>query len=355
MNIQSKPSSRNRFILYLGVAWIVCLFIQVSVLRQYQISFVRAFIDATISNGLLCFYSILTILVFRYSNTTLKDNYQRILWVIVLTALIVFQEKWLIHFLIADENYCLFYNQHLYLRLCITALFSLLITMLTWMWYYFKEQQEVLLKEEKIQQTLKESELNKLRQQLQPHFLFNSLNSISSLVVTEPKQARKMIQNLSDFLRGTIKKEDNQLTTLKDELHVLDLYLSIEKIRFGHRLQTEIKADDKSLAAQLPPLLLQPLLENSIKFGLYDVIGEVSISLNAHIEANYLHIEIKNPFDSTTSQTRQGEGFGLSAIQRRLFLIYGRNDLLQITKHENTFICHLRIPQNQLFTTNPTY
>ncbi len=87
----------------------------------------------------------------------------------------------------------------------------------------------------------REAELYKLRQQLQPHLLFNSLNSISALITIQPAQARKMIQQLSDFLRGTLKKEENQWISLEDELQHLQLYLDIEKVRFGHRLNTAIK------------------------------------------------------------------------------------------------------------------
>ena len=117
-------------------------------------------------------------------------------------------------------------------------------------------------------------------QQLQPHFLFNSLNSINALIGFKPDEARKMIHQLSDFLRGTLKKDDDQLqVTLNDELQHLNLYLEIEKVRFGHRLQTEISCDERSGSAKLPSMLLQPIVENAIKFGLYDTTGEVVVSL----------------------------------------------------------------------------
>ncbi len=100
-----------------------------------------------------------------------------------------------------------------------------------------------------LRQLAKDAELYKLRQQLQPHFLFNSLNSISALVTSRPEQARKMIQQLSDFLRGTLKKEENQWITLEEELQHLELYLDIEKVRFGHRLHTELVYDARSCCA----------------------------------------------------------------------------------------------------------
>lgn len=345
-----KVLSRARLMLWLSLAWVVCAFIQVTVLRDYGFSLKAAFADALVSNGLLCAYSILTILVFRMFNANFQDVYQRLGWVLSVTAIIVFKEKWLIHFLLSDPAYDAFFQQHIYLRVCVTILFTLLVTLLTSMWYYFQEQKAAMLQREKAQQALKESELNKLRQQLQPHFLFNSLNSISALVVSEPKQARKMIQNLSDFLRGTIKKEDNQLTTLGEELTLLELYLSIEKVRFGHRLQTQIDVSEGVEGSKLPPLLLQPLLENSIKFGLYDVLESVTITLTAKLNQENLEIELTNPYDEQTAQQRYGEGFGLAAVTRRLYLIYGRNDLLTITRKDNQFTCLLRIPQHYVLT-----
>src|SRR5690606_9569496 len=120
----------------------------------------------------------------------------------------------------------------------------------------------------------KEAELFKLRQQLHPHFLFNSLNSINSLIGSRPAEARKMVQQLSDFLRGTLRKEESQLVSLKEELQYLGLYLDIEKLRFGSRLITEIETQEGADALFIPSLLLQPIVENAIKFGLYDTLGE---------------------------------------------------------------------------------
>jgi LytS/YehU family sensor histidine kinase len=191
----------------------------------------------------------------------------------------------------------------------------------------------------------RDAELASLRQQLQPHFLFNSLNSINALIGTQPEKARNMVQQLSDFLRGTIKKDDSQLVPLFEEMQQLKLYLEIEKVRFGHRLVASMDSDNTSLSAKLPPLLIQPVVENAIKFGLYDTIGETVISIKAKMEYNNLLIEVENPFDPTTSTPRHGTGFGLSSLQRRLYLLYARNDLLSTTQNEKTFTTQIRIPQ----------
>jgi LytS/YehU family sensor histidine kinase len=183
---------------------------------------------------------------------------------------------------------------------------------------------------------------------MQPHFLFNSLNSISALAGSRPEEARKMIQQLSDFLRGTIKRDDQQLVTLEEELKHLELYLDIEKVRFGHRLKTVLDRDNTCLTLKLPSLLLQPIVENAIKFGLYDTIGDIEIRILAREHEGELLLTVENPFDPSTAQPRAGTGFGLTAVQRRLYLLYARNDLLttrQVEQENPLFITQVRIPQ----------
>ena len=154
-----------------------------------------------------------------------------------------------------------------------------------------------------------------------------------------------MIQQLSDFLRGTLRKEDNQWTTLKEELEYLQLYLDIEKVRFGYRLQTKIECEDEALQMKLPSLLLQPVVENAIKFGLYDTTDGITISIEAKKEGTNLVVVVKNPFDPETSSPKKGTGFGLSSVQRRLYLLFARNDLLQTEIKEKIFITTIKIPQ----------
>src|SRR5690606_3342986 len=151
------------------------------------------------------------------------------------------------------------------------------ITAISWMWFFMNEQQELQLRSADMEKLAREAELTTLRQQLQPHFLFNSLNSISALAGSRPEEARKMIQQLSDFLRGTIKRDDHSMILLREEFHHLQLYLEIEKVRFGHRLDTQIQQSEDVETLKLPALILQPIVENAIKFGLYDTIGKITI------------------------------------------------------------------------------
>ena len=193
------------------------------------------------------------------------------------------------------------------------------------------EQEQRILLENGVQELKNEAELFKLRQQLHPHFLFNSLNSINALISMDPKLARTMLMKLSSFLRQTIRKEDNRLVSLSAELEELDLYLDIEKVRFGDRLVILKDIPQNLEDKEIPPFLLQPLVENAIKFGLYDTLGEVIIAITLREEDHFYKFEISNPFDRN-SVAPKGTGFGLSGVSRRLYLLYARNDLLQLTK-----------------------
>ncbi len=212
------------------------------------------------------------------------------------------------------------------------------------LWYNQQEQQELERRKSEAEQLTKEAELYSLREKLQPHFLFNSLNSISALTLSKPEEARRMVHQLSDFLRGTLRKDDT-LSSLESELEHLKLYLEIEKVRFGNRLKTEIEADEEALQKTIPPMILQPVVENAIKFGLYDTLEQVTISIKAFYKNKHLLLEVSNPYDSATAHPNKGTGFGLVSINRRLDLLYNRNDLLDTQSKDNHFITSIKIPQ----------
>jgi signal transduction histidine kinase len=232
------------------------------------------------------------------------------------------------------------------LRFFICFLLISWVALMSLLWYTQQDQKSQALRQADTEKLAREAELFKLRQQLQPHFLFNSLNSINALIGSQPKEARKMIQQLSDFLRSTLKKEDQQWVTLEEEIQHLALYLEIEKMRFGHRLATAIDFDPASGQQKLPPMLLQPIVENAIKFGLYDTTEDVAITIAARQADNNLIISVSNPFDPQTTPPRKGTGFGLHGIRRRLYLLFARQDLLNTqSENDNIFTTTLTIPQ----------
>lgn len=317
-----------------------------SILRNFNLTDVEIIVDAIVNNLLLTGSCLLVLNNMRYYLPR-QEKYWYVLTISVgLSGICVLVAKGVLWLIFKDDShYTQSLSQSTGIRFGILFLLIGCISMMTLLWYTQEEQQ--IINERKIdsERLSREAELFKLRQQLQPHFLFNSLNSISALTGSQPEKARHMIQQLSDFLRGTLKKDDQQWSTLDEEIEYLRLYLDIEKVRFGHRLQTEIIYTDEVLLLKLPSLLLQPVVENAIKFGLYDTTGEVLIKLEATKENNYLKIMVRNPFDPETSQPLKGTGFGLNSIQRRLFLLFARQDLLQTEKNKSFFITTILIPQ----------
>lgn len=189
-------------------------------------------------------------------------------------------------------------------------------------------------------------ELRSLEKQWQPHFLFNSLNSINALIQIDPQQAQKMIHLLSDYMRNSIRIDQNEITPLASEIEHLKRYADIEKIRFGDRLHVQFNIAENTEQCTIPKLALQPLMENAIKYSLYDNLGAVDILLETEIKDHLLIIRITNPFDPETRNASKGTGFGLQSIRKKLYLLYKRDNLLKTTtENNNTFIAEMHIPQ----------
>lgn len=346
-----NTNTSKKRILFAGIIlWIIISIVYsiilTSVLINFKLTNVEVFVDALISNVLLTGSCLLIFNNMRYYLPR-QEKYWYILTISIglsgICLLIVKGALWMIFN--DDVHYIQSLQQTSGIRFGISFLLIGCMSMMSLLWYTQEEQQTINERKIDSERLSREAELFKLRQQLHPHFLFNSLNSISALTGTQPEKARHMIQQLSDFLRGTLKKDDQQWSTLNEEIQYLRLYLDIEKVRFGHRLQTEILYTDEALPLKLPALLLQPVVENAIKFGLYDTTGEVLITLHATTENNYLKIMVQNPYDPETSQPLKGTGFGLSSVQRRLFLLFARHDLLSTQKDHQYFITTILIPQ----------
>ncbi len=326
--------------------WLVWAGIQVWVLKYFGVNADTALVDAAVSYILLSGFCLFIISNMRYYLPK-KEKY---LYVVVMSFALSALWMALVNFILRgiyrnDNAYLLLLQRTLVLRYAVAFLMMACNTLLSILWYTQKEQQEENERRSDMEKLARDAELNKLRQQLQPHFLFNSLNSISALTGQQPEKARHMIQQLSDFLRGTLRNEGLQWVSLKDELDYLQLYLDIEKVRFGYRLQSKTDCEEAAMAMMLPSMLLQPLVENAIKFGLYDTIGEVEILISAKVHNGLLEVVVQNPYDETTAMPLKGTGFGIASIRRRLFLIFGRQDLLQIIKEAQLFVAVISIPQ----------
>ncbi|MDP2112901.1 MAG: histidine kinase, partial [Bacteroidota bacterium] len=211
---------------------------------------------------------------------------------------------------------------------------------------YYESLKEKIKKEAEYKTLLREAELQALKSQINPHFLFNSLNSISSLTVSNPEKAQEMVINLSTFMRYSLMHNEKEMVPFSRELENIKLYLSIEKVRFGKKLNAEFEIDSHCLEAEIPNMILQPLFENAIKYGVYETTEQVTINTSCVCEGNLLKIRIVNDYDADTIK-RKGEGIGLRNIRQRMQIIYNQPDLIKITDHKTKFEVQLIIPQKQ--------
>ncbi len=244
-----------------------------------------------------------------------------------------------------NADYLTFLRQSMAWRAVTGIFYYLLFVMFYYLILYYDDLQEKLKTESELQKLVTKAELDALKSQINPHFLFNSLNSISSLTITKPDKAQDMVIKLSDFLRYSLGHSKNEQASLKEEFENLRRYLDIEKIRFGNRLKFVFNVPENCLESRIPNMILQPLIENSIKHGVYKSSEETEVEIKCREENDYIAIEITNDYDPDTKKPK-GEGVGLQNIKKRLQLIYGRNDLLETIAEKMIFKAILKLPKN---------
>lgn len=236
-----------------------------------------------------------------------------------------------------------FFKETIQWRLVTGFLYFFLITLIYNLFINFKNLREKNLKEIELKSLVTETELKSLKAQINPHFLFNSLNSISALTLISPDKAHEMIIKLSDFIRYSLKNRDQQFTLLKEEMENIKKYLDIEKIRFGQRLTINYSVSDECMEAKIPHLILQPLFENAIKYGIYENLDENIIEVKCKKHSLYTEFVISNTFDEK-SASKKGEGLGLSNVRKRLQITFNQPDLLITQIDGNVFIATLKFP-----------
>jgi LytS/YehU family sensor histidine kinase len=196
-----------------------------------------------------------------------------------------------------------------------------------------------------------DAELRMLRTQVDPHFLFNSLNSISALTTIDPAGAREMINQLADFFRHSLGLQHERKVTLARELQLVRHFVAIEQVRFGPRLRFEAEVGEDAAACLLPPMLLQPLVENAVKHGIGEMVGAGTIRVEAARAGSQLRIRIENDIDPD-GLPRKGNGIGLENVRQRLAAGFGSEAGIHWTKDGDRFRVELTLPAHtQLETT----
>jgi hypothetical protein len=189
----------------------------------------------------------------------------------------------------------------------------------------------------------RDAELKALRAQLDPHFLFNSLNSISSLTGSDPAAARKMCLLLAEFLRDTLRFGGTHRIALKDEMSVVQRYLAIEQVRLGPRLAMTVEASEAALATLIPPLILQPLVENAVLHGIAHLLDGGNVSISSELDQSTLRIRVTNPVDPDRPRNRRS-GFGLMLVRERLQSQYAGAAQLQVREETGEFTAEVSVP-----------
>ena len=267
---------------------------------------------------------------------------------IISVSLWAFLTKLIMQGILSDEAaYLEFWKATFPYRIGTGAFIYGLIVMSYYLFISLMHLSEKNAKEARLESLVKETELKLLRSQINPHFLFNSLNSISSLTITDPEKARNMVVKLSDFMRYALSRKDEQPVSVKSELENIRLYLDIEKVRFGEKLITEENIEDECLDKKIPVMLLQPLYENAVKHGVYESTNSVRIKTEIRRSDRFLEIILENNYDASPSK-RQGTGTGLLNVARRLELYYRKNASVETSKNNGIYTVRLLIPCNDL-------
>jgi sensor histidine kinase YesM len=206
-----------------------------------------------------------------------------------------------------------------------------------------EQSREALDREMQALVIARDAELKALKAQINPHFLFNSLNSISALAGIDAGRAREMCVGLSDFLRSSLRMGEREMAPLSEELALAHSYLGVERVRFGARLRIEQEIEPGCENCLVPPLLLQPLVENAVKHGIASMVDGGSIRLSARLEQTALRITVENPFDPEGA-TAGKNGLGLQIVKRRLLARYGERADVVTHSSDNRYRVEIVLP-----------
>src|ERR1700712_1781456 len=192
----------------------------------------------------------------------------------------------------------------------------------------------------------RDAELQMLRTQINPHFLFNSLNSISALTGFDPAAAREMTVDLAQFFRRTLALADRERIALGEEVELCQHFLAIEKRRFGAKLRAELNISSAAAECLLPPMTLQPLLENAIKHGIRQLDDGGTIAVDALVRDGWLHISVVNPVGPDAAPAND-HGLGLKNIRERLAVLYGARAPIAWERSETQFAIEITLPADK--------
>jgi hypothetical protein len=210
-------------------------------------------------------------------------------------------------------------------------------------YHYVEKNRNDQLDRLKLESTVKELELKTIKSHINPHFIFNSLNSIRALVDENPKRARRAITELSNILRSSMQAEKSETVTLEKELDIVKDYLALEQMRFEERLKIEFDIDEDTLQQQVPPMMLQTLVENAIKHGISKQVMGGVVRIVAIFKDNVMQLQVQNTGQLSVNpngnlELSEGEGFGIKSTQDRLNLMYQGKAVFEIKNLDSAMV-----------------
>ncbi len=242
-------------------------------------------------------------------------------------------------------------NRHQNNVVIISAVLNLSFVYFFWSLIYFlfhfiQNYKKAEIENLKWQASINEIELNKLKSQLNPHFMFNAMNSIRALVDENPFKSKEAITQLSNLLRNTLQMGKNKVIAFDEELNIVNDYLALESVRYEERLKVNMQIHSKSSEFEVPPLMIQTLVENGIKHGISKLTDGGVLELITKVEKEKLIITIVNS-GQLKENMETDSGFGIKNTRQRLQLLYGNQASLKINNKDSTFvITELVIPKN---------
>lgn len=341
--------TRNLWIYYIAF-WVAVAAIQFALAFQvYNLEVEIALTDSLITNTVFALLGVGLWFMVRFSGKQIRGFLKNLVYHLTgcaFTILIwqIISYSILSYVFESNKIYVDFLQSSLIVRVITGVLIYFLLISIDFLIMSFEEMQERAEHEASLAAMLRDAELTTLRSQIKPHFLFNSLNSVSALTLSNPEAAQQMILKLSEFMRHSLSQVTNAMSTMEEELHHVGLYLEIEKVRFSDRLMIETRIDEKCNSMLLPAMILQPLVENAVKHGANSMLTVCKIEIHAECQENKLFIIINNQFDAD-GLPRKGTGTGLKNVKQRLMSTYGRNDLLTTKSESGWFRLSLAIPQ----------
>lgn len=342
-------TSQRRSLLFYVAIWLMVIVANAFIIRYGKdFSVLLSFSDAVISNVLFAFLGILVWYPTRYIPFQKNAPIYSISAHLTVGILVIF--VWLVTSIgllgfiySSNEEYNIFLSSSIFWRAILGVFIYLVLILVYYLVINTRSLSERMQAEERLRTLVKESELNMLKAQINPHFLFNSLNSVSSLIMSNPDEAQEMIHRLSDFIRYSLKHKENEFVSLKEEIGRMEDYLAIEKVRFGDKLIYNVKSSAECSELEVPTMILQPLIENAIKHGVYESLDTVRIDFSCSKKNETLILQLINDFDPD-QPSRRGTGVGLQNVSERLRLVYDSKGSLHWRIESKKFIVSMSIP-----------